>query len=86
MVNQLPIRTPRRLAPLTRRIPAARSGAQESRIGGFISKTPHCGQGDIDRGGHEVFLFEKEPVAKDNSSVERKTRSEQYHPINSSMA
>jgi hypothetical protein len=26
MVNQLPIRTPRRLAPLTRRIPAARSG------------------------------------------------------------
>jgi hypothetical protein len=30
----------------------------------------HDLQADIGRGGREVFLFEKEPVAKDNSSVE----------------
>jgi len=41
---------------------------------GRLWKTSHSGQARIDRGGREVFLFEKEPVTKDNSSVESKTR------------
>ena len=44
--------------------------AQKARVRGFIGETPYSGQAHIDRGRREVFLFEKEPVAKDNSSVE----------------
>jgi hypothetical protein len=44
--------------------------AQKACIRGFIGETPHRGRSDIDCGGREVFLFEKEPVAKDDSSVE----------------
>jgi hypothetical protein len=70
MVNQLPIQTPETPGPFDTTDSCRKIWTQKARIRGFISKTPHSGQVDIDRGGREVFLFEKESVTKDNSSVE----------------
>jgi hypothetical protein len=49
-------------------------GAQKARVGGFVSEPPHSGQSHLDRGWCELLLFEKEPVAEDDSSVEGQSR------------
>ncbi|MGA9645495.1 MAG: hypothetical protein WBQ76_06200, partial [Candidatus Korobacteraceae bacterium] len=48
--------------------------AQKASIGRFIGEPPHSGQAHVDGRGCEVFLFEEEPVTKDDSSVKGQTR------------
>jgi hypothetical protein len=61
-------------------------GAQEASVGSCESKSPHCGQAHIDGGGSEVVLLQKESVSEDHGPLKAKRGSEQYQPMNSSIA
>jgi len=69
-VNQFPIRTPTRLAPFTRAMPAASSGLS---IGGFEGESAYRGQAQIDRGWRKPACLQFEAVAQDDRLAERQS-------------
>ena len=71
-VSQLPIRTPNFLAPLTRRIPAARSGLSTG-IGSFVCKAPDRRKLEVDSGGGVVCLLKEDAIPSHNGFVEGQT-------------
>src|SRR5450759_3953866 len=48
-------------------------GAQEAGVGGFVSKSSHCGQAHVDCGGSETVLFQEEPVPEHDSPAKCQT-------------
>lgn len=63
-----------RFTPLTRRMPAASAGAQESGVGRLVGDTADRGQPQIDCGGRVLALFQVDPIPEDDRAVERQAR------------
>jgi hypothetical protein len=61
-------------------------GAQEAGVGGFVSKSPHRGQAHVDCGGSELFCSRKNRYRSTTVRLNAKRGSEQYQPMNSSIA
>ena len=66
---------------LETRGPLGKHGGDRS-VGGLIREPPHGGYANVNGGGCKVFLFEKEPVTKDNRPVEGQTRFGTVQPMN----
>src|SRR5947207_5870462 len=73
-VSQLPTRTPRRRTPLTRRMPAANSGAEETGIGCFVCHAANRSQAQVDCRRGVVPLFEMNSVRRTTGAVESQPR------------
>jgi hypothetical protein len=69
-VSQLPILTPRRLAPFTRRMPAASSGLSSPVSAASYASRRTAGQAHIDSGWSEVVLLQEESIPEHNGPAE----------------
>jgi hypothetical protein len=61
-------------------------GAHQACVRGFVSKAPHGGQANVDRGGCKVFRSRKNRYRKTTVRLKESRGSEQYQPMNSSIA
>ena len=69
-VSQWPRRTPPRLAPLARAMPAASSGAITPLSAASRAKAADCRQPDVDAGGRQSFDLQLCPVLLNGGFVE----------------
>jgi hypothetical protein len=69
-VSQFPTRTPSRLTPFTRRMPAARIRAKKAAIGSFIRQPAYRRQSQVNRRRGVRVLFECDSVPCDHGPVE----------------
>ncbi|HVW77173.1 MAG TPA: hypothetical protein VHB45_06140, partial [Alloacidobacterium sp.] len=76
LFNRQPVSnsTPNRFAPLTRRMPAGRSGPSSPAIGSLVRKTPNGGEPNIDCRRSKIVLLQKKAVTENDGAVEREPR------------
>src|SRR3989442_15732046 len=86
MVSQLPIRTPKRFAPLTRRIPAANSGLRSPVSAASYASRRTAAKRTLMVEGARLFCSRKNRYRRTTVRLKANRGSEQYQPINSSIA
>jgi len=82
----LPILTPSRLAPFTRRMPAGQLGTRETGICSFVGQPANGGKADTDCGWARLFCSRKNRYRSTTARLMLVGGSEQYQPMNSSIA
>src|SRR5437773_1871263 len=83
MVSQLPIRTPKRFAPLTRRIPAANSGLRSPGSAASYASRRTAAKRTLIVEGARLFCSRKNRYRRTTVRLKANRGSEQYQPINS---
>src|SRR6267143_1754424 len=86
MVNQFPIRTPKRFAPFTRPIPAANSGLRRPVSAASCASRRTAAKRTLMVEGARFFCSRKYRLRRTTVRLKAKRGSEQYQTMNSSMA
>src|SRR6266849_1257935 len=86
MVSQFPIRTPKRFAPFTRPIPAASSGLSRPESAASNASRRTAAKRTLMVEGAKFFCSRKNRYRRTTIRLKAKRGSEQYQPMNSSMA